>query len=138
MSATEKIVYTGKTRTTGGREGNAVSNDEQLNITLSPPGSKQPGTNPEQLFAAGWSACFLGAIGLAAKQQHIELPKDLFVDAEVDLVLTNDVYTLQARLQVSLPGIATEDALKLVEQAHQICPYSKAVNGNIKVTTTLI
>lgn len=138
MSTTEKIVYTAKTHTTGGRQGNSVSNDEQLKVTLTPPGSNKPGTNPEQLFAAGWSACYIGALGVAAKQQQISLPTDLFVDAEVDLVLTNDAYALQARLQVSLPGIATEDALKLVELAHQTCPYSKAVKGNIKVTTTLI
>lgn len=133
MTRIEKIVYTGKTRTTGGRDGASRSSDGCLDIKLSPPGSSGAGTNPEQLFAAGWSACFIGAIGLAAGKRRIALPADLAVDAEVDLGTTEGAYFLQARLNVSLPGLAPELARELVEEAHRTCPYSKATLGNIGV-----
>ncbi|MFZ4928102.1 organic hydroperoxide resistance protein [Chryseobacterium sp. Mn2064] len=134
----EKVLYTAKTRTTGGREGNAKSSDEKLDILLTPPGLKGKGTNPEQLFAAGWSACYIGALGLAAKEIGILLPKDTYVDAEVDLGMTGDAYFLQARLFVSMPGIKKETVEKFIEMAHQICPYSKAIQGNINISTTII
>lgn len=134
----EKVLYTAQTRTTGGREGNAKSNDGRLDILLSPPGTSGAGTNPEQLFAAGWSACYIGALGLAAKQLGVALPKDTLVDAEVDLGTTGGAYFLQARLFVHLPGIAPEPAQQLVDLAHQTCPYSKAIKGNINVTTNII
>lgn len=130
----EKVLYTGKTYTTGGRDGFSRSDDERLDIKLSPPGSSKPGTNPEQLFAAGWSACFIGAIGLAAGKCKLPLPADIAVDAEVDLGTTDGAYFLQARLNVSLPGLDQELARVLVEEAHQTCPYSKATRGNIAVT----
>lgn len=133
MTRIEKILYTGKTRTTGGRDGASRSSDGRLDIKLSPPGSSGAGTNPEQLFAAGWSACFIGAIGLAAGKRKIALPADLAVDAEVDLGTTAGAYFLQARLNVRLPGLAPELARELVEEAHQTCPYSKATRGNIGV-----
>lgn len=133
MTRIEKILYTGKTRTTGGRDGASRSSDGRLDIKLSPPGSSGAGTNPEQLFAAGWSACFIGAIGLAAGKRKIALPADLAVDAEVDLGTTAGAYFLQARLNVSLPGLAPELARELVEEAHQTCPYSKATRGNIGI-----
>ena len=122
MSKIDKVLYTGKTRTTGGRAGGARSDDGRLDITLSPPGSHGTGTNPEQLFAAGWSACFIGAMGLAAKDHHVALPADTAVDAEVDLGTGADGYALQARLAVSLPGVPREVAEALVESAHQRCP----------------
>lgn len=137
MSKIDKVLYTGKTRTTGGRAGGARSDDGRLDITLSPPGSHGTGTNPEQLFAAGWSACFIGAMGLAAKDHHVALPADTAVDAEVDLGTGADGYALQARLAVSLPGVPREVAEALVESAHQRCPYSKMSRGNIDVAITL-
>lgn len=134
----EKVLYTGVTHTTGGRTGQSKSSDGELDIILSSPGSNRPGTNPEQLFAAGWSACFIGAMGKAASNLEVKLPADLYVYTEVDLVLNDGGYELQARLNVSLPGIDPEVAQKIVEGAHQTCPYSKATRGNIKVTTNLI
>jgi Ohr subfamily peroxiredoxin len=137
MSNIDKILYTGKTRTTGGREGFSRSSDGELDIKLSPPGSNRAGTNPEQLFAAGWSACFIGAMGKAAATRKVQLPPDLSVDAEVDLGTTDGAYFLQARLTIALPGIAADLARSIVEDAHQTCPYSKATRGNINVDLVL-
>jgi Ohr subfamily peroxiredoxin len=133
MPKIEKVLYTGRVHTTGGRDGASRSSDGKLDIKLSPPGSAGAGTNPEQLFAAGWSACFIGAIGLAAGKRKLVLPTDLAVDAEVDLGMTDGAYFLQARLYVSLPGLDRELAQSLVDEAHQTCPYSKATRGNIHV-----
>lgn len=133
-----KVLYTGKTHTTGGRDGQSRSSDGRLDIKLSAPGSKGEGTNPEQLFAAGWSACFIGAIGFAAANAKVKLPADLAVDTEVDLVLTDGAYSLRARLNVVLPGLDREVAQAIVDQAHQTCPYSKATRGNIAVETNLV
>jgi osmotically inducible protein OsmC len=138
MTQIDKVLYTGKTHTTGGRDGAARSTDGRLDIKLSSPGSTGAGTNPEQLFAAGWSACFIGALGLAASKLKIALPADLAVDAEVDLGTTAGAYLLQARLNVSLPGLDREVAQSLVDAAHQTCPYSKATRGNIGVVLNLI
>ncbi|WP_333596504.1 organic hydroperoxide resistance protein [Chryseobacterium flavum] len=134
----EKILYTGKTYTTGGREGISKSSDGHLQIKLATPGGTEPGTNPEQLFAAGWSACFIGALGIAARKRKIRLSSETAVNAEVDLCMNNDAYFLQARLAVSLPGIEDEIARILVEEAHQTCPYSKATRGNIHVEIDII
>jgi Ohr subfamily peroxiredoxin len=138
MTQIEKVLYTGKTHTTGGREGAARSSDGRLDIKLSPPGTAGNGTNPEQLFAAGWSACFIGAMGRAAAEMKIALPADRAVDAEADLGTTDGAFFLQARLAISLPGLDREVAEKVVEAAHQICPYSKATRGNINVTLTVV
>lgn len=132
------VLYTGKTHTTGGREGVSQSSDDQLNIKLSSPGTPRPGTNPEQLFAAGWSACFIGALGIAASKQSIKLPADTAVDAEVDLCVSEGEYSLQARLNISLPGIDRKTAETLAAQAHQTCPYSKATKGNINVEINIM
>jgi osmotically inducible protein OsmC len=137
MSRIEKVLYTGQTHTTGGRNGASRSSDGNLDIQLSPPGTGT-GTNPEQLFAAGWSACFIGAMNRAAAAQKVVLPKDLAVDAEVDLGTTGNDYFLQARLNVSLPGLAPEVARAVVDGAHQLCPYSKATRGNIDVTINVV
>ncbi|MDW8852876.1 organic hydroperoxide resistance protein [Flavobacterium sp. MMLR14_040] len=134
----KNVLYTGKTHTTGGREGASRSSDDQLNIKLSSPGSSRPGTNPEQLFAAGWSACFIGAMGIAAGKLNIKLPAETAVDAEVDLCNADGEYSLQARLYVSLPGIEAETAKKITEMAHQTCPYSKATRGNIEVEINIL
>ena len=139
MSNIEQIIYTGKTHTTsGGRNGSARSSDGRLDIALSSPGTAGGGTNPEQLFAAGWSACFIGAMGLAAAAAKVTLPPGLAVDAEVDLGKTGAAYFLQARLNVSIPGVPREVAQALVDAAHQTCPYSKATRGNIDVTINLV
>jgi osmotically inducible protein OsmC len=133
---TKKVLYTGKTFTTGGRDGgSSVSSDGHLNIKLATPGTSQEGTNPEQLFAAGWSACFIGALKLSAAQRKIRFPHNGSVNAEVDLVLNGDQYSLQARLHVNLPGLDEETAQALVNAAHDTCPYSKAIRGNIPVET---
>ena len=126
-----QTIYTGKTHTTGGRDGASRSSDGRLDVQLSGPGSNGPGTNPEQLFAAGWSACFLGAIAKAAQAKKVVLPKELAVDTEVDLVLGEGGYFLQARLNVSMPGVEKAIARSVAEAAHQLCPYSKATRGNI-------
>lgn len=133
-----KPIYTAKTHTTGGRDGASRSSDGRLDVKLSTPGTARVGTNPEQLFAAGWSACFEGAMGLAARRRKITLPADLAIDAEVDLCLDEGAYSLQARLNVSLPGLARDVAQAVVDDAHQTCPYSKATRGNIDVVITLV
>lgn len=139
MTQLEKILYTGKTHTSsGGRDGASRSSDGRLDIKLSSPGSAGGGTNPEQLFAAGWSACFIGAMGIAAGKMKVALPPDLAVDAEVDLGVAGAAYFLQARLNVSLPGLEREVALALTDAAHQTCPYSKATRGNIDVVINLV
>jgi len=138
-ASSTKVLYTAKVHTTGGRDGGASrSNDGRLDIQHSLPGSKNPGTNPEQLFAAGWSACFEGAIGLAARKMKVTLPPDLAIDAEVDLTLGDGGYALQARLNVSLPGLDREVAQALVDEAHETCPYSKAIRGNVDVEINLV
>jgi osmotically inducible protein OsmC len=137
MTKIDNVLYTGRTHTTGGREGFARSDDAALEIKLSPPGSGRPGTNPEQLFAAGWSACFIGAMTRAAGQRKLRLPADVAVDAEVDLGTADGEFFLQARLTVSLPGMDRETARAIIHDAHQICPYSKATRGNIAVELDL-
>ncbi|MET3177946.1 organic hydroperoxide resistance protein [Variovorax sp. NFACC27] len=134
----KQVLYTGKTHTTGGRLGASRSSDGHLDIQLSPPGGNGTGTNPEQLFAAGWSACFIGAMGKAAGTLKVKLPADLSVDAEVDLVLQEGQYFLQARLNISLPGLDRETARAVVDTAHQTCPYSKLTRGNIDVELNLV
>jgi Ohr subfamily peroxiredoxin len=135
----EKVIYTAKTHTTGGREGGTSrTSDGRLDVKLTTPGAKGDGTNPEQLFAVGWSSCFLSAIKIEAAAKKIKLPADAAVDAEVDLGATGDEYFLQARLNVSVPGIDRQTAQRLVDGAHLRCPYSKAVHGNIHVVTSLV
>jgi osmotically inducible protein OsmC len=138
MTQLKKVLYTGKTHTAGGRDGASRSSDGRLDVKLSAPGSSGTGTNPEQLFAAGWSACFIGAMRRAAASMKIALPADTAVDAEVDLCVTDDAYSLQARLNVSLPGVEREVAEALANAAHQICPYSKATRGNIDVVINVV
>ncbi|MGF7041397.1 organic hydroperoxide resistance protein [Mucilaginibacter lappiensis] len=135
----EKVLYTGKTHTTGGRDGGSSrSSDNHLDIKLSTPGTSGTGTNPEQLFAAGWSACFIGAMKIAAGKMKVRFPADGAVDAEVDLGQIGEGYFLQARLNVSLPGLEPEVARALTDAAHQTCPYSKSTRGNINVEINLI
>lgn len=136
MNEQSNLLYTAKVHTTGGREGGASrSSDGILDIRISPPGGHGTGTNPEQLFAAGWSTCFESAIGIAARKKKVTLPPGLAIDAEVDLSTVNGFYTLGARLNVSLPGLPRDIAQALVDEAHTLCPYSRATHGNIEVAT---
>ena len=138
MTELAKVLYTGKTHTTGGRDGSSRSSDGRLDIKLSSPGSTGLGTNPEQLFAAGWSACFQGAMKRAAAKLEVALPADLAVDAEVDLCSADDGFFLQARLNISAPGLEREVVQAVANAAHQLCPYSKATRGNIDVVITAV
>ena len=138
MTIASKRLYTAKVHTTGGRDGASRSADGRLDIRLSTPGVAGHGTNPEQLFAAGWSACFEGAMAIAARKMNIALPSDVAIDAEVDLNTSEGAFFLSARLNVSLPGLDRDVAKAVVEAAHQTCPYSKATRGNIEVEVNVI
>jgi Ohr subfamily peroxiredoxin len=138
MATLDKVLYTAKTHTTGGRDGASRTSDGRLEVKLATPGTAGVGTNPEQLFAAGWSACFLSALGLVASQKKITLPADRAIDAEVDLGTNTGGFALRARLNVSLPGLDRAVAQDLVNVAHQTCPYSKATRGNIDVAINLV
>ena len=129
----EKVLFTGKTHNTAGRDGAARSSDGFLDLQL-----KQPHPAAENLFGAAWSACYIGAIQLAAGQAQVTLPSEPSVDAEIDLVNDAGSFFLRARLDVTVPGVDRDVAQTLLDAAHQICPYSKATHGNIDVTTTLI
>ena len=138
INSIDNVLYTARTRTTGGRDGTGKSSDGALDVGLSLPWSGRPGTNPEQLFAVGWSACFIGAMGRAAAEIDLKLPADVAVDAEVDLGKGGDEYFLQARLKISLPGLPRDTAETIVHRAHQLCPYSKATRGNIDVSFQIV
>ena len=134
----EKTIYTAQVHTVGGREGAAKSSDGQLDIKLSTPGTNRPGTNPEQLFAAGWSACFEGALAHVARQSGTQLPTDTAVDAEVQLHLDEaEGFFITGRLNVSLPGLPDNVAQDLIERAHKTCPYSKMTQGGIDASVAL-
>jgi Ohr subfamily peroxiredoxin len=134
-----KLLYTAKAHTTGGRDGGSSrSSDGRLDVKLSIPGGPGNGTNPEQLFAAGWSACFLGAIKIVALNMKVKLPSEVAIDPEVDLCTGSDGYFLKARLNVSLPGLDRQVAQTILDGAHQTCPYSKATRGNINVEINLL
>lgn len=138
-SETNKAIYTARDHTTGGRDGGSVrSSDGRLDIKLTVPGTRGDGTNPEQLFAAGWSACFIGAMRIAAGKMKINFPADTTIDAEVDLCFDGEAYSLRSRLNVSLPGLDGESAKALIRAAHQTCPYSKATRGNIDIEINLV
>ena len=133
----EKVLYTAHAHTTGGRDGKSRTDDGRLDVTLSSPGTSGTGTNPEQLFAAGYSACFIGAMKAVAGMQKITLPQDLSIDASVDLGKIPNAYGIAVRLDINLPGMDRTAAQALVDAAHQVCPYSNATRGNIDVTLTL-
>ena len=135
-----KVRYTAKTHTLGGRRGGVSgSNDGRLDVKFSAPGVPGTGTNPEQLFAAGWWACFISAMGLVANKMKVKLPGDVAIDAEIDLCNSGDVYFLRARLDVSLPGLEREVAQAIVDATHDVtCAYSNATRGNIEVTVKVV
>ena len=136
----DKVLYRAKAHTTGGREGRSVSSDGLLDVKLAPPrelGGAGGATNPEQLFAAGYSSCFLSALKHVAGMQKIAVPADASVDATVGIGPIATGFGLEAQFVVTLPGMDRTAAQKLVDTAHQVCPYSNATRGNIEVTVTL-
>ena len=128
-----KVLYTAKTHTTAGPNGAGRSSDGFLDIKL-----PQPHPAAENLFGVAWSACYMGALGLAASKRKITLPPDMAVDAQIDLNIADGAFFLSARLIVSLPGLDRDVAEELIHAAHGICPYSKATHGNIEVETNLV
>lgn len=138
----EKVLYTAQATANGGREGSAKSSDGALSVQLSTPrelgGGGGPGTNPEQLFAAGYSACFLGAMKFVAAREKIALPNDTTVTGKVGIGAIPTGFGIEADLQISLPGMAPEQAQDLVNKAHIVCPYSNATRGNIDVRLSIV
>ena len=138
MTTLEKVLYTANAHTTGGRDGASRTDDGRLNVQLSSPGTSGQGTNPEQLFAAGYSACFIGAMKAVAGKQNLALPDGLSIDAEIDLGPIANAYGIAARLKINLPGMDKAVADKLVHDADLVCPYSNATRGNIDKTLTVV
>jgi len=138
MPSLDKVMYTARAHTTGGRDGAARSDDGRLDVKLSPPGQSGAGTNPEQLFAAGYSACFMGAMKAVAGKVGVSVPADAAIDAEVDLGQIPNAYGIAVRLNVSLPGVDREKGQQLLDAAHQVCPYSNATRGNVDVKVSLV
>lgn len=136
--AVDKVLYRAQAKATGGRDGRATSADDQIDLKLTTPkalgGAGGDGTNPEQLFAAGYSACFIGAMKVVAGKQNVSLPQDLSVTGEVGIGPSGEAFGIEVMLNISLPGMDKDQADKLVEAAHQVCPYSNATRGNIDVT----
>ncbi len=136
----DKVIYTARSHTEGGRDGQGRSDDGLLDVRLDPPasmGGKGTGTNPEQLFAVGYAACFLGALKAVADKQKVELPHDRSINSEVDIGPTAKGFGIAVRMKISLPGMERAQAQALVDAAHAICPYSNATRGNIPVELTL-
>ena len=138
----EKILYRAAAQASGGREGSASSADGALKVQLSTPkelgGAGGMGTNPEQLFAAGYSACFIGAMKFVAGQEKIKLPEDLSIKGNVGIGLIPQGFGIEVELEISLPGMDSIQAESLIEKAHQVCPYSNATRGNINVSLKLV
>ena len=133
-SPLETEIYTAHVRTVGGREGSGKTSDGTVEVVFSTPGSGKPGTNPEQLFALGYSACFLSAMHIAALQKKIKWPKDAAIEADVTLGKTaSDEYQLRVTLNVDLPGLEDEAKRQLMEAGHETCPYSRATRGDVEV-----
>jgi lipoyl-dependent peroxiredoxin len=138
----EKVVYTAHATATGGRDGKAFSSDGSFELNLTTPkelgGNGAIGANPEQLFAAGYSACFIGALKFVAMNEKIKLPADLTIDGKVGIGPIPNGFGIHAELKIAIPGLEKAIAESLVEKAHQVCPYSNATRGNIDVTLTLV
>jgi len=137
----EKVLYRSKATATGGRDGRATSSDNVLDVKLTTPkelgGAGGEGTNPEQLFAAGYSACFLGAMKFVAAQQKLQLPADTQVTGQVGIGPIPTGFGIEVELTISIPGLPRADAEALVQKAHIVCPYSNATRNNIDVTLTI-
>ena len=138
----EKVLYTAQATATGGRDGRAKSSDNVLDIQLSTPrelgGGGGPGTNPEQLFAAGYSACFLGALKFVAGKEKVALPADTNVTGRVGIGAIPTGFGIEAELRIKVPGLPKDQVEKLVEKAHVVCPYSNATRGNIDVKLIVV
>lgn len=140
MITIDKVLYTARVHTTGGRNGRSTSDDKLLDVALELPksmGGQGAATNPEQLFAAGYSACFIGALRFHAGARKLAFPADASVDAECDVGPAGAGFGLAVRMKVTLPGMDLATAQALVDAAHETCPYSRAVRGNIAVELTL-
>ena len=141
MASPEKVLYTAHATATGGREGRAVSSDSALEVKLSTPrelgGAGGDGTNPEQLFAAGYSACFIGAMKAVAAQDKLKLPGEISIDGSVGIGQIPGGFGIAVELKIAVPGMEPAELQALVDKAHQVCPYSNATRGNIDVTLTL-
>lgn len=138
--ALEKVLYTAVATATGGRDGKASTPDNALNITLAKPvemGGSGAGVNPEQMFAAGYSACFIGAMKFVAGQEKIDMPENTSITGHVGIGAIPGGFGLQVELKISLPGLDRAIAEDLVAKAHKVCPYSNATRGNIDVTLTI-
>ena len=137
-----KVLYNAYAKATGGRDGRAVSSDGVLDVKLVKPrelgGSGGPGTNPEQLFAAGYAACFIGAMKVVASRDKINLPAELSIDASVGIGPIANGYGIEATLKISAPGLPRADTEALVQKAHLVCPYSNATRGNIDVRLIVV
>jgi Ohr subfamily peroxiredoxin len=137
----EKVLYRAHAHATGGRDGRAVVRDSSLDLRLTTPrelgGAGGDGANPEQLFAAGYSACFIGAMKFVAARDKIALPQDVSIDGSVGIGAIPNGFGIEVELKISLPGMDRAAAQALIEKAHQVCPYSNATRGNIDVTLTL-
>ncbi len=136
----DKVIYTAKAHTTGGREGRSVTDDGLLDVKLAPPkqlGGKGGATNPEQLFAAGYSACFMGALKHVAGIKKVAVPDDASIDASVDIGPIPQGFGIAVQMVIRLPDLDRAVAQDLVNTAHQVCPYSNATRGNIEVSLTL-
>lgn len=138
MASLDKVLYTARTHTTGGRDGASSSDDGRLDIDLSSPGGAGKGTNPEQLFAAGYSACFIGAMKFVGGRDKIALPADLSIEGKVGIGAIDTGFGIEVELTISLPGMERAAAEALVAAAHIVCPYSNATRGNIDVTLTIV
>ena len=140
--ALDKVLYTARATSTGGRTGTATTPDDRLNLKLDTPkelgGAGGPGTNPEQLFAAGYSACFIGAMKHVAMMQKTPLPADTSIAADVGIGPIPQGFGIQVTLNVHVPGMEKDAAQKLVEAAHKVCPYSNATRGNVDVTLNVV
>ena len=137
----DKVLYTARARTTGGRDGRSVSDDGLLDVRLSPPkamGGAGGATNPEQLFAAGYSACFIGAMQFVAGRDKIQMPKDASIEGVVGIGEIENGFGIEVELRISLPGMDDAEAKKLIDAAHVVCPYSNATRGNVDVTLTRV
>lgn len=138
-TALDKVLYTAQAHATGGRDGSGKTSDGTLDVQLSSPGTGKPGTNPEQLFAVGYAACFIGAMKAVGPKVGVKVPDDVAVDSSVSLGPTNGgaAYGIAVKLAVTLPGLDADAKQKLVAAAHQVCPYSNATRGNIPVVLSI-